>query len=118
MVASLPCPLPYQPGAGIVVLEAIPTEGTAVTLPKTIKLTFIKTLLINICYLLFHFVLFSHFLGFWRSLPLVGTFNSVGRSMTHIKNKFGIVSAVVTHYGITLAGVVISVYVRSVMHSG
>jgi len=36
--------------------------------------------------------------------------------MTHIKNKFGIVSAVVTHYGITLAGAIIFVYVRSVLH--
>jgi hypothetical protein len=35
--------------------------------------------------------------------------------MTHIKNKFGIVTAIVTHYGITLAGVVIYAYVRSVM---
>jgi hypothetical protein len=34
----------------------------------------------------------------------VTSFFSVGRSMGHIKEKYGIISAIITHYGITLAG--------------
>ena len=63
--------------------------------------------------MVFHFVLFSKYVGFWRALPLVGTFFSVGRSMSHIKEKYGIISSVVSHYGITFGGLVLYVYLRA-----
>jgi hypothetical protein len=66
----------------------------------------------NICYLLFHFALFSQYVGFFRAVPLVGTFFSVGRSMSHIKNKYGIVSSIVTHYGISIGGFALYLYLK------
>lgn len=69
--------------------------------------------MINISYLLFHFALFSKYVGFFRAVPLVGTFFSVGRSMNHIKNKYGIASSVVTHYGISLGGFALYLYLKA-----
>ena len=71
-----------------------------------------KMQVLNVAYLLFHFSLFGHLLGTWKALVFVGTFFSVGRSMSHIKERFGIVTAVLTHYGITLSGVVIYFVIR------
>lgn len=57
-----------------------------------------------IAYLGLHLILFTHVLGYKRALVLTGTFFSVGRSMQYIKDKEGIICAVITHYGITCAG--------------
>ena len=67
----------------------------------------------NISYLLFHFALFSKYVGFFRAVPLVGTFFSVGRSMSHIKEKYGIASSIVTHYGISLGGFALYCYLKA-----
>jgi hypothetical protein len=53
-------------------------------------------------------------LGFWRAQPFVLTFYSIGRSMKHIKNKYGIIAAVMTHYGITFAGYALLLYLKHV----
>lgn len=37
---------------------------------------------------------------------------SLGRSMSHIKKKYGIWAAVITHYGITLAGTTLLLYIK------
>ena len=55
-------------------------------------------------------MLFSSYVGFWRALPLVFTFFSVGRSMSHIKMKYGIMSSIVAHYGISFGGLVLYLY--------
>lgn len=68
--------------------------------------------MMNIFYLLFHLALFTQYVGFYRAIPLVGTFFSVGRSMSHIKNKYGIVSSIVTHYGISLGGFGLYIYLK------
>ncbi len=57
-----------------------------------------------VAYLCLHWVLFSHVLGLKRAVFLTGTFFSVGRSMQHIKDREGILCAIITHYGITAAG--------------
>jgi hypothetical protein len=40
------------------------------------------------------------------------TFYSIGRSMKHIKNKYGIVASIMTHYGITFAGFALIGYLK------
>jgi hypothetical protein len=62
---------------------------------------------------LFIFINFYNKIGIWRSLPLVTSFFSVGRSMSHIKNKYGFISAIITHYGITIAGLSLYVYIKN-----
>ena len=57
-------------------------------------------------------MLFCKYLGIWRALPLVTLVFSLGRSMSHIKQKYGIWSAVITHYGITIAGGTLLLYVK------
>jgi hypothetical protein len=57
-------------------------------------------------------MLFYKYLGFWRALPLVTLVFSLGRSMSHIKKKHGIWSAVITHYGITFAGWTLFLYIK------
>ncbi len=66
----------------------------------------------NISYLLFHFALFTKYVGFFRAVPLVGTFFSVGRSMSHIKSKYGILSSIVTHFCISFGGLALYIYLR------
>lgn len=61
---------------------------------------------------MYHLALFGWYVGFWRAVPLVGTFFSVGRSMSHIKQKYGIVSSIIAHYGITCGGFVLYLYLR------
>lgn len=57
-------------------------------------------------------MLFYRYFGFWRALPLVTLVFSLGRSMSHIKSKYGIWSAVITHYGITVAGCTLFFYIK------
>lgn len=78
------------------------------------NLTYIKMQELNVAYLLFHFSLFTNLLGFWKAIMFVGIFFSIGRSMSHIKEKFGIISAIITHYGITLAGFVMYMLIKHV----
>lgn len=66
----------------------------------------------NITYLLYHLVLFGRYVGYFRAVPLVGTFFSVGRSMSHIKEKYGIFSSIITHYGISLGGFSLYIYIK------
>lgn len=79
---------------------------------QTIQSTYYRSHMTNISYLLFHLALFSRYVGFWRAVPLVGTFFSVGRSMSHIKTKYGIISSIVTHYGISLGGFALYIYLK------
>jgi hypothetical protein len=58
-------------------------------------------------------MLFYKYLGIWRALPLVTLVFSLGRSMSHIKKKYGIWAAVITHYGITIAGAALLFYIKS-----
>ena len=85
-------------------------------LQKTLEKDYEKEHLTNVCYLIFHFTLFSTFLGFWKAVPFVLTFYSIGRSMKHIKNKWGILASILTHYGITLAGFALLLYLRLFTH--
>ena len=81
---------------------------------QTLNLTYLKTQELNVTYLLLHFALFMNLLGFWKSIMFTGIFFSIGRSMSHIKEKFGIVTGIITHYGITLAGVVMYLLIKHV----
>ena len=36
--------------------------------------------------------------------------------MSHIKNKYGIIAAIITHYGITIAGLTLYLYVQYFTH--
>ena len=47
-----------------------------------------------------------------KRLFFVTSFFSVGRSMSHIKNKYGFISAIITHYGITIAGLSLYIYIK------
>ena len=78
------------------------------------NLTYVKMQELNVTYLLFHFSLFANLLGFWKSIMFTGIFFSIGRSMSHIKEKFGIISAIITHYGITFAGFVMYMLIKHV----
>lgn len=72
-------------------------------LPKTQSQHTLKPWIINSNYTLFHFVILWFCLKWKYAIGLATTFFQIGRSFDYIRDKYGIVTGILTHIGLSFA---------------
>lgn len=76
-------------------------------LQKTYRNSDNNKILLNINYTFFHFVLLCQIMDWKYAVGMMTNFFSIGRSFDYIKEKYGIITCMITHIGMSFASMLV-----------